>query len=125
MTLSALYEDIYRRLTEYEPLSHLLAGEKVYDFAPDKEAPSPYVVIGDTQEVEGRTMDDTERKVFVRLHIWSAYSGRKEVIGIEREIEAALEGDQYLFESSLILLDESDWMHGVVVFRTYIERDDD
>jgi hypothetical protein len=107
-------------LTEHAPLS----GLKVFDFEPDEETPGPYVVIGDTHEVEGRTMADDERKVFVRLHIWSSYRGRKEVIGIERDIEAALEGSEYLFESFQVLLDESDWMHGVVVYRTYIERDD-
>jgi hypothetical protein len=124
MTLLGLYEDIYKRLTEYSLLTELLSGEKVYDFEPDEETPGPYVVIGDTHEVEGRTLADGERKVFVRLHIWSSYRGRKEVIGIERKIEEAMKGDEYLFESFQVILDESDWMHGIAVFRTYIERDD-
>jgi hypothetical protein len=124
MLLSGLYEDVYRRLTGHEPLADLLNGEKVYDFEPDEETPGPYVVIGDTHEVEGRTIADEERKVYVRLHIWSSYRGRKEVIGIEREIEAALGESEYLFESFQVLLDESGWMHGVVVYRTYIERND-
>jgi hypothetical protein len=124
MTLSGLYEDIYRRLIGYSPLTTLLNGDKVYDFEPDEETQGPYIVIGDTHEVEGRVMDGEERKVFVRLHIWSSYQGRKEVIDIERKIEEAMEGDMYLFESFQVLLDESGWMHGVAVFRTYIERND-
>ena len=124
MTLEALHEDVYKRLTEHAPLAALLAGEKVYDFEPDEEVPGPYVIVGDTHEVEGRTMGDDERKVFIRLHIWSSYRGRKEVIQLEREVEAALNGDEYIFESFQVLLDDDGWMHGVVVFRTYIERDE-
>ena len=124
MTLEALYEDVYKKLTEYAPLTALLRGDRVYDFEPDDEVEGPYVVIGDTHETEGRTMADSERKVFVRLHIWSSYHGRREVIRIEREIENALEGDQYLHESFQILKSDDSWMHGVVVLRTYIERDE-
>lgn len=124
MTLEVLYEDVYKNLTEHDPLTALLGGKKVFDFEPGEETPGPYIVIGDTNEVEGRTMDDSERKVFVRLHIWSAYQGRKEVSKIERAIETALDGDRYFFESSQILRSDDGWMHGVVVFRTFIERDD-
>jgi len=123
MTLEALHEDIYKRLMEHNPLEALLSGAKIYDFDPDEEPPGPYIVIGDTHEVEGRTIDGLERKVFIRLHIWSSYRGRREVIKIEREIEEALSGDIYLFESFQVFMDESGWMHGETVFRTYIERE--
>jgi hypothetical protein len=127
MTLLELYEDVYRRLTEYAPLTDLLKGERVYDFEPDTEVPGPYIAIGDTHEVEGRTLSDDERKVFIRLHIWSSYHGRKEIVQIEREVESALTGetsgsDGYLFESFQIILDGSGWMHGVVVFRTHMDK---
>lgn len=124
MTLEALYEDVYGRLVGHGALTALLKGDGVYDFLPDEEVEGPYIVIGDTHEVEGRTIDDGERKVFVRLHIWSSYRGRREIVRIEREIEAALAGDTYLFESFQIIRDEDGWMHGIVVLRTYIEKED-
>lgn len=126
MTLEALYKDVYESLTGHVALTALLGGPKVYDFEPEEpdEVEGPYIVIGDTHEVEGRTMDDGERKVFVRLYIWSSYRGRKEVIEIEREIEAALDGDRYYYESFQVLPSDEGWRHGVVIFRTFIERND-
>jgi hypothetical protein len=90
---------------------------------PGEDTPGPYIVIGDTFDSEGRVMSDDERRVEIRLHIWSSYSGRAQLIDIEQAVEGAMESAEqvYLFESFQILRDE-DWMHGVVVFRTYIDR---
>lgn len=123
MRLAELYRDIYARLTGDGALVALLGGERVFDYMPDEKTPGPYIVIGDTFDTEGRVMSDEERRVEVRLHIWSSYRGRAQVIEIEQAVEAAMESAArvYIFESFQILRDE-DWMHGVVVFRTYIER---
>jgi hypothetical protein len=124
MSLESLHEDVYGRLINHEPLTALLSGEKVYDFLPDEETPGPYIVVGETHETEGRLTADSERTVTVRLHIWSSYRGRKEIIQIEREIENAFEvaSSEYWFESFLILLDQGGWMHGVVVLRTHMDK---
>lgn len=124
MTLEALYEDVYSRLAGNSALMALLKGDGIYDFIPGEQVKGPYIVIGDTHEVEGRTIDAGERKVFVRLHIWSSYRGRREIVRIERAIEAALTDGAYLFESFQIVRDEDDWMHGIVVLRTYIDKED-
>ena len=123
MRLAELYRDIYARLTGNDALVTLLGGERVFDYMPDERTPGPYIVIGDTFDTEGRVMSDEERRVEIRLHIWSSYRGRAQVIEIEQAVEAAMESASqvYIFESFQILRDE-DWMHGVVVFRTYIER---
>ena len=123
MRLSELYRDIYARLTGNNALVAILGGERVFDYMPDAKTPGPYIVIGDTFDTEGRVMSDEERRVEVRLHIWSSYRGRAQVIEIEQAVEAAMESaaQVYIFESFQILRDE-DWMHGVVVFRTYIDR---
>lgn len=123
MKLSDLYRDIYARLTGYDALVMLLGGERVFDYMPGEETPGPYIVIGDTFDSEGRVMSDEERRVEIRLHIWSSYRGRAELINIEQAIEAAMESADhvYIFESFQILRDE-DWMHGVIVFRTYLDR---
>lgn len=123
MKLSDLYRDIYARLTGYDALVTLLGGERVFDYMPGEETPGPYIVIGDTFDSEGRVMSDEERRVEIRLHIWSSYRGRAELINIEQAIEAAMESAEqvYIFESFQILRDE-DWMHGVIVFRTYFDR---
>ena len=123
MKLSDLYRDIYARLTGYDALVTLLGGERVFDYMPGEETPGPYIVIGDTFDSEGRVMSDEERRVEIRLHIWSSYRGRAELINIEQAVEAAMESADhvYIFESFQILRDE-DWMHGILVFRTYIDR---
>lgn len=123
MRLSELYRDIYARLTGNGALVAILGGGRVFDYMPDERTPGPYIVIGDTFDTEGRVMSDEERRVEVRLHIWSSYRGRAQVIEIEQAVEAAMEsaGQVYIFESFQILRDE-DWMHGIVVFRTYIDR---
>ena len=123
MKLSDLYRDIYARLTGYDALVTLLGGERVFDYMPGEETPGPYIVIGDTFDSEGRVMSDEERRVEIRLHIWSSYRGRAELINIEQAVEAAMENADhvYIFESFQILRDE-DWMHGILVFRTYIDR---
>lgn len=123
MRLAELYRDVYARLTGDDALVALLGGERVFDFMPGEETPGPYIVIGDTFDSEGRVMSDEERRVEVRLHIWSSYRGRAQVIEIEQAVEAAMENADhvYIFESFQILRDE-DWMHGILVFRTYINR---
>ena len=87
-----------------------------------EETPGPYIVIGDTFDSEGRVMSDEERRVEVRLHIWSSYLGRAQVINIEQAVEASMSGggQTYIFESFQIVRDD-DWMHGIVVFRTYLD----
>ena len=122
MKLSSLYEDIYARLTGNDALIALLGGERVFDFMPGEETPGPYIVIGDTFDSEGRVMSDEERRVEVRLHIWSSYRGRAQVINIEQAVEASMSGggQTYIFESFQIVRDD-DWMHGIVVFRTYLD----
>lgn len=123
MKLSAIFEDVYARLTGDSALVALLGGERVFDFMPGEETPGPYIVIGDSFDTEGRVMSDEERRVEVRLHIWSSYRGRSQVVEIEQAVEAAMlgAGQVYFFESFQILRDD-DWMHGVVVFRTYLDR---
>ena len=123
MKLAELYRNVYARLTGDDALVALLGGERVFDYMPGEETPGPYIVIGDTFDSEGRVMSDEERRVEVRLHIWSSYRGRAELINIEQAVEAAMESAEqvYIFESFQILRDE-DWMHGVLVFRTYIDR---
>ena len=123
MRLAELYRDIYARLTGNDALVAILGGEHVFDYMPDEKTPGPYIVIGDTFDTEGRVMSDEERRVEVRLHIWSSYRGRAQVIEIEQAVEAAMDsaGQVYIFASFQILRDE-DWMHGVIVFRTYIVR---
>jgi hypothetical protein len=127
MTLEDIYKDVYARLSDDAALTGKIGPGKVFDFEAVTETPGPYIVIGDTHETEGRTLDGDERKVSVRLHIWSKYRGRKEIIEIEREAERAMSGpsatgEEYLFESFQVLMDDDGWMHGVLVMRIYIER---
>lgn len=124
MTLAELYRDIYQRLNDSEELKILIGNKRIFDYMPDDSVLGPYIVIGDTNEVEGRLISDTERLVYIRLHIWSSYRGRSQAITIERLIESILMQDKnnYIFENFQLLHDDEQWVHGVVVFRTYIEK---
>ena len=123
MKLSEMYEDVYARLTGQPGLIALLGGDKVFDFMPGDDTPGPYIVLGDTWDTEGRVMSDEERRIEVRLDIWSSYRGRAQVLGIEQEVEKALCGPDkpYIFESFQVLRDD-DWTHGVVTFRAYLDN---
>ncbi len=124
MTLTELYEDVYRRLSSSPELTLLLGEGRIYDYMLDDSIPGPYVVVGDTNEVEGRLINDDERKVYIRLHIWSSYHGRSQTIAIERVLEDVLMTDKnnYIFENFQLLHEDEQWIHGVVTFRTYIEK---
>ena len=124
MTLEELYEDLYSRLSGSGELTELIGLDKVFDYVPEDTVEGPYVVIGDTNEVEGRLLNDEERRVYVRLHVWSSYEGRSEAIAISRKVEKILSNDlnTYIFESLQVLHDDEQWVHAVLVFRTYIER---
>jgi hypothetical protein len=90
------------------------------DMPPDNQA-SPYVVIGAEQDTRGRILDETETRHFFTLHIWSDYKGRKEVKEIMALIRADLEQMEHTYlEEAQILIDTSDWWHGVISYYTYL-----
>ena len=126
MTLQELYEDLYARLSENEELTEIMGEGKILDYMPDDSDAilEPYVVIADTNEIEGRLMNDTDRQVTIRLHIWSDYEGRIEVIQIEQAIEKALETENsgYNFESFEIMRNGKYEEQGVLTLRYYIDR---
>lgn len=122
MTLERVHQDMGNRLLAHGPLAALLQGG-VHDREPAAAPVFPYIVLGETRELEGRVLNGCERKVFVSLHIWSDTVQREEAIQIERMVESALESGGYLFESFEILGIDEGRTHGVLVLRTYIERD--
>ena len=52
----------------------------VFDEQAPADQPSPYAVLGAVQELPGRLLADTERKLFVTLHLWSEYQGKVELL---------------------------------------------
>lgn len=89
----------------------------VFDKVPT-EQPSPYIVIGQLQSLEGRLLDHSERMWAVDVHIWSSYAGRKEVVEIADAIRDGLP-EKWFFEELIVLEDPSGWYHGILTIRGY------
>lgn len=119
-SLLNLYESLFGALRNDEALSGKVVG--IFDDLPTGQTEGPYLVFGDTNAAEGRNLDDSEKKIFVRVHIWSSYRGRKEVLEVADLLEAAMP-EEFFFEALEVLRDdESGWWHGVVTLRAYVQR---
>ena len=112
----SVHEEIFAVLSGIEALTGVFDGQ-----APDGQ-PGPYAVIGQTQELQGRLLNDSERKLYTDIHIWSSYQGKAEILAILDAIESAMP-ENYLFEDCQVIKDDaSGWQHGVLTWRVYFER---
>lgn len=106
---------------------------RVYDqgAVPDEE-PGPYIVLGNSQAIQGELQNESERAYSLDIHIWSSRKGRKECQAIARDIDSLL-GDKSLsvggsscwiwFEELQLMFDESsNWWHGILTLRTEFVR---
>ena len=131
MRLDDLYTNIYQNLVNNEALISLLHGDRIFDYTPDEKTPAPYVVIGDFLERPGRILNDKEREVEFRLHIWTSETGRFKAVEIKNAIidnmikSSHEQGQQYFFESFILEHEVQNWCHGVLTLRTYIEKEID
>lgn len=113
---AAIFEQLYAALSGVPGLTGVFDGQ-----APADQA-GPYIVIGHNQELEGRLLDDSERKMYVTLHIWSSYGGRAETVRLWGLVESAMPPD-YCFDDAQVMKDDaSGWQHGVLTYRVYFER---
>jgi len=97
---------------------------EIYDLKAHKDAVCPYIVVDQIRRHEGRLMDDTERKSFIDIHLWTdpSFVGKKKCCEFEALIEAkmkTLSRDYFLDESVFIIDEESSMPHLVMTFRTY------
>lgn len=112
---------LYESLTQNAELMGVISG--VYDESAPCDQKSPYILIGDLQQVEGELLDDSQRKSWFNLHFWSSYHGKSEIIQMQSMVDAALPSGIFLFTDFQILRDrESSWWHGVATYRVYHER---
>ena len=94
----------------------------VFDSQAPADQAGPYLVIGQSQELRGRLIDDSERKMYVTLHIWSSYGGRAEIVRLCGLAQSAMPPD-YCFDDAQVMKDDaSGWQHGVLTYRVYFER---
>lgn len=117
MSLEDKHRQLFDALSGSTGLMAVCRG--VYD-DPPADAASPYVVVGDTHVVEGRLLDLTEDELYIRLHIWSRYKGRREVVSISGLLRQSLP-EWAFFEDLVIMQDpeEPEWWHGVLTIRGY------
>ena len=131
MTLDDLYTDVYRHLAENTKLINLLKGEKFFDYQPDESTAAPYVVIGDFYEQGGRLLNDTEREVELRLHIWTSQFGRFQNLDIKNAIVNDFikynnpDEQEYFFVNFILEHELKDWVHGVLTLKTFIQKEID
>jgi len=119
MNLESLYTELYAALTGNTVLMAKVTG--IFDgLAPESQA-GPFIVMGELQELPGRTMDEEERKCLVTFHVWSDYRGRKEVLQVAEALDKAMP-EGFLFDEIQVLRDADNWWHGVSTYRTYRGR---
>ena len=106
MTMLAIQTALYDRLTDYEPLTELLASARdlagdplvspaVYDHVPQPQSGRgdawfPYVVIGEDTHNEWDTDTSEGFDTELEIHAWSRQRGRTELKEIQQAIYAAL-----------------------------------
>ena len=131
MTLDKLYTDVFKKLVNNIVLIDLLGGEKIYDYTPDESTAAPYIVIGDFVEQSGRLLNDTEREVSIRLHIWTSQYGRFQAIDIKNAIIDEFikynntNEQEYFFVNFILEHEVLDWVHGVLMLKTYIQKENE
>lgn len=73
-----------------DPGVSALVGQRVHDGQAPAGTGYPYVVVGESTEVEARTMGRSGFTDTVTVHIWSQYDGRKEALQVLTAIGRAL-----------------------------------
>ena len=68
-----------------------LGGEQVFDDVP-REAPFPYITIGDIDTRDWSTQTSRGHEHIVTLQLWSRYRGRKQVQDLIAEVDRILDG---------------------------------
>lgn len=68
-----------------------LGGGQVFDDVP-REAPFPYITIGDIDTRDWSTQSSRGHEHTVTLHLWSRYRGRKQVQDLIAEVDRILDG---------------------------------
>lgn len=113
---TTIFSELYAALSGVEGITGVFDGEAPAD------QKGPYIVIGQSQELRGRVIDDSERTLIVTLHLWSNYNGRAEVLKLFGLIEDAMP-ENYCFDDAEILKDsDSGWQHGILTYRVYFRR---
>ena len=68
-----------------------LGGDQVFDDVP-REAPFPYITIGDIDTRDWSTQTSRGHEHIVTLQLWSRYRGRKQVQDLIAEVDRILDG---------------------------------
>lgn len=108
-----------------------LGGDRVYDHVP-QDPTFPYITVGDIETRDWSTQTRRGHEHIMTLHVWSRYSGRKEVHDLIAEVERVLDGNgPALDDHSLVNLRVVFWTalretdgetyHGVVRLRAVTE----
>ncbi len=114
MSQKEVMQSVYDLLSASPELAAQTTG--VFDEVPE-ETRGDYVVVGQMQSLRGRLLDDSERRWYVDVHIWSSYAGRKRVLEIADIIVGLVPPEWYLEE--LTIIKDGGWWHGVATLSGY------
>lgn len=128
----ALQRGVYQALAGSLDLTTLLAGVRIYDYAP-QSAPYPFITLGQSVIRDWSTGTEDGAEHNLTLHVWSRTGGKKQVLEIIEAIKDVLHDqplalpDHHLVnlrhEFSEARLDpDGDTFHGVVRYRAVTER---
>ena len=97
-----LQKALYKALASDSALNGLVTG--VYDGAAPSAAVYPYVVLGETTEVQDDVLTRQGREVTVTIHAWSTYAGDKEVKLVLSRLDAMLHRGALVLDGWHVLL---------------------
>jgi hypothetical protein len=84
---SQLQTAIYAALTGNTALMAVVTG--VYDYVAPNTV-TPYIVIGDVNDIDASSFTSESRQTYIDLHIWSSYLGKSQLHSIAKAITALI-----------------------------------
>lgn len=87
----ALQKAIRARLIATGAVTALVPAGSILDVN-QRPAPSPSIIIGEGQTIEGRRIDRRDQRVILDLHVWKKEAGLTGVKAIAGAIRAAVRG---------------------------------
>jgi hypothetical protein len=127
----ALQRSIYQTLSGSPELTSLLGGDRIYSDAP-QAAPLPYIILGQTVNLDWSTGTEDGTEHSLTLHVWSRADSAAEVHEIMQVIRTLLHDKPLLLDDHYLVNlrheftearrdPDGETMHGIVRYRAVTE----
>lgn len=127
----ALQKAIRQRLVATSAVTQLVPAASILD-TNQRPAPSPSIIIGEGQAVEGDRIDRRDQRVILDLHVWKKETGLAGVKAIAGAIRAAIRaarfdasdnihfGDCYVSSARFLRDPDGETSHAVVTVEALV-----